>query len=122
MYKNLKMEKTYQPEVIELADKIIGTLHEDGFFTESGIEHPEPAKPVICDFLTEKFIAGKLVNGSVETNDEEFRKVLGLVIAECTLRSLTKKGFTNSVEDENGEEVFFLTEKGKSYHKNMKRR
>lgn len=111
------MEKTYQPEVIELSDKMINTLKDDGFFEESGITDHTPANGVLRDFLTEKFIEGKLTDGVVEVGDEEFMNVLSMIIAKCTLTSLVEKGYVNSVEDENDEEVFFLTEKGKQYKK-----
>jgi predicted transcriptional regulator len=66
----------------------------------------------ISDKLTEKFINGELENEELFTTDE-FVAMLQMIIAENVLRELQKKGLITSYEDENTEEVFFLTELGK---------
>jgi ribosomal protein S25 len=66
----------------------------------------------ISDKLTEKFINGELENEDLFVSGE-FVGMLQMIIAENVLRELQKKGLITSYEDENTEEVFFLTELGK---------
>jgi len=115
------MKKTYQPQVIEIGDAMMQSLVNSNFFEEEGITDIEPGRPIVYDFLTEKFINGQINDGKLQITDEEFTKLLSLVRAECILVSLKNKGFLNSYEDENTEEQFFLTEMGKEYTKNMKK-
>ena len=114
------MNKTYQPQVIKLGNNMIESLLESGFFAEQEITDHTPAIPVVCDFLTEKFIEGKLNDGAVEFTEKEFTTLLGLMNAACVLNSLKKKGFANSYEDENTEEVFFLTKEGEEIGEMLK--
>jgi DNA-binding PadR family transcriptional regulator len=41
------------------------------------------------------------------------------IIAGSILYQLKEKGYVNSYEDENTDEVFFLTEEGREYVKNI---
>jgi len=107
------MNKTYQPQVIELGNIMIESLLKDGFFTEQEIEDHTPSFPIVYDFLTEKFINGQLNDGVAEVSEEEFTRLLGSINAECVLVSLKKKGLVDSYKDEHTEEVFFLTKEGK---------
>jgi hypothetical protein len=111
------MNKTYQPQVIELCKQIVESLIDSGFFTENEITDNTPAYPVLCDFLTEKFIIGDLNNCMINLTDEESMKLLKMIGASCVLNSLKKKGFINSCEDENGEDIFFLSKNAEKFLK-----
>jgi hypothetical protein len=108
------MSKIYQPIVIERTEEIIESLIENKFFEDYEIEVTDYAKRRISDMLTEKFI-----NGDVDLNDDEiftedeFDVLLKEIVAGTVLYELKSKGLINSYEDENTEEMFFLTEKGK---------
>ena len=93
------------------------SLEEDGFFKEYDIVDIEPAKSVLCDSLTEKFISGDLNDGSANYDDNEFEKIMNLMIVSCLLEGIKHKGYIDSFPDENGEEMYFTTEKGKQYMK-----
>ena len=114
------MEKTYQPQVIELGKKMMQSLIDSEFFIENEITDHIPSFVILHDFLTEKFINGQICDGAVELDEEEFTKLLSSMRAACILASLKKKGFAESYEDENTEEVFFLTKKGKEYGEKLK--
>lgn len=103
---------TYQPAVIEKTNVIIDELIYSNFFKDNEIEDIGFAIKTISDNLTEKFINGELENEELFTTDE-FVAMLQMIIAENVLRELQKKGLITSYEDENTEEVFFLTELGK---------
>lgn len=105
------MKKTYQPFIIQKSDEILYLLKDD-------IESTENTKNRLCDFLTEKFIKGDL---SSETPIEEIfeEEELLLFIHESLIRQdlehLIETGLVNTLNDENGEEMFFITEEGKKY-------
>ena len=103
---------TYQPIVIEKTNVLIDELIYSGFFEENGIEDVNFAIKLISDILTEKFINGEIENDDVYST-EEFTKMLQMIIAENVLRDLQKRGLIKSYEDDNTEEIFFLTELGK---------
>jgi predicted transcriptional regulator len=103
---------TYQPIVIEKTNVIIDELIYSNFFKDNEIMDIGFAMKTISDILTEKFINGELENEELFTTDE-FVAMLQMIIAENVLRELQKKGLITSYEDENTEEVFFLTELGK---------
>lgn len=103
---------TYQPIVIEKTNVLIDELIYSGFFEENGIEDVNFAIKLISDSLTEKFINGEIENDDVYST-EEFTKMLQMIIAENVLRDLQKRGLIKSYEDDNTEEIFFLTELGK---------
>lgn len=109
------MNKTYQPQIIEISEDIVESLTSSGFFIENEIEDNSPALNVVCDILTEKFIKGDISDGMVDFTDEEFESLLRMIKAVCLLKSLKKKGLADSYEDENTEEVFFLTKDGKAF-------
>jgi ribosomal protein S25 len=103
---------TYQPIVIEKANVIIDELIYSNFFKDNEIMDISFAIKTISDKLTEKFINGELENEDLFVSGE-FVGMLQMIIAENVLRELQKKGLITSYEDENTEEVFFLTELGK---------
>ena len=108
------MKKTYQPQIIELSNKIIDVLITDNFFDDIDIDNIEPAQLVLCDYLTQKFINLDELE-SIISNEKEFGEVLKLMLASINLNNLKRKGFLNSFIDEDGEEKYFLTETGKLF-------
>lgn len=111
------MSKIFQPKVKEIAKEIIDDLTESGFFAEYEIINTEFANEYLCEKLTEKFIIGELDLEEALFDEPEFTKILQEIIAGSLLTELKKKGYINSYEDENTEELFFLTEEGKKYVK-----
>jgi hypothetical protein len=111
----LNMDKVvYQPSIIKKADAYIDVLIDDGFFKELEITDLTFAKNELCRILTDKFINGELNESDTELlTAKEAEDYLNLVITESVLRSLQERGLIGSYEDENTEEVFFLTEMGK---------
>ena len=111
------MNKIYQPIVIEMTNEIITDLTESEFFVNYDIQSTVFAEKYLLDKLTEKFILGELENEDDEFlgvfNDEEFEVVLREIVAGSVLYELKEKGLVDSYEDENTEEMFFLTKKGK---------
>jgi len=117
------MSKIYSPQIIEYTQKVIELLsiHDEtvggNFFETQTPEDPELGKEVlyekIADVATENF----LVKETILLTEEQFDDVFITTKLEVILRSLQKKGLLNSVDNEHGEEVFFLTERGKQLAK-----
>jgi hypothetical protein len=104
----------YLPKIENIANEIIQTLIEDKFFEDFEIEDYSYTKKRFCEELTTKFLLNGLENEDIGIfNEDEFDKILKEIVAEDMLRSLQKTGLINSYEDDNTEEVFFLTEKGR---------
>jgi len=108
---------TYQPIVIKKAEDMVSVLRETNFFYDYEIENEEFAFNYMCEKLTDKFIDGKL-NENVEDDEhlfteDEMEKYLREIIAGSLLYELRDKGYIDSIEDENNEERFFLTDLGK---------
>jgi hypothetical protein len=112
------MEKTYQQVVKDSAEQIILSLKESGYFEEYEIEDDSFARRYLCDVLTEKFIQNGLDTYEGIFNEEEFETILKEICVGSLLEQLKEKKFVSSYEDENTEEVFFLTKEGKEYLKN----
>lgn len=109
----------YQPIVIEKTTEILCILEESNFFKDYEIENFDFAIKYLNDKLTEKFILGELDEQSDNLfGEEEFNVILREIIAGTILTELKHKGLVNSYEDDNTEELFFLTQKGKKMLKN----
>jgi hypothetical protein len=110
------MSKIYQPFILERVEEIMIALEESKFFEEHELEDRNFAKNHLSDILTEKFISGVIDSQTEDIFDEdEFGNILKQIIAGTVLNELKMKGYINSYEDENTEEIFFLTNKGKNY-------
>jgi hypothetical protein len=111
------MKPIYQPIVLKHAENIIEVFNESGFFEDYEIEDKSYAMGYLCDKLTDKFILGELnedIDEYVFTEDE-MEKILREIIAGTYLTELQDKGLVDSIEDNNDEERFFLTDLGKEW-------
>jgi hypothetical protein len=112
------MSKVYQPIVIEETENLIEGLRESKFFEDYEIEDLTFVREHLLEIMTQKFIDGSLDEEFEELfSEDEFTKILQELVAGSLLYEMKEKGFVNSYEDENTEETFFLTEKGKDYLK-----
>ena len=112
------MKATYQPDIIEKANYIIGILEIDDFFNKYEIKNIEAVREKLCRELTKKFIENGLDNDPDYFTREEKIRILKEIIQHDTLLMLKDDGIVESYSDENTEETFFLTEKGKDWIKN----
>lgn len=113
------MPTAYQPIVIEETENLIQGLIESQFFIDYEIDDYSFARQHILDLLTKKFIDGLLEDEEIELfTEDEFAKLLQEILAGSLLYDLKEKGLINSYEDDDTEEVFFVTEEGKKLLKN----
>lgn len=110
----IKMGKIYQPSVIEKADELIEILIEERFFEDYEIDNYDFATNYLKDKLTDKFILGTLESEDDDVfTEEEYELILREIVAGSVLYELKEKGLVDSYEDEETEEMFFLTKEGK---------
>jgi len=119
-YKKTHMKTTYQPEVIRQTEIIIEGLKESEFFDDYEITDLTYTRQYLNEFFTQKFIDGKLEDDIEELfTEEEFEVILREIAAGTVLFELKQKGLVDSYEDDNTEEMFFLTEEGKKFVKKL---
>lgn len=114
------MAKAYQPIVIEETENLLKGLIISEFFSDYQIDDVSYAREYILNKMTEKYISGQLTDEETELfSEEEFTQMLKEIVAGTILDDLKKKGYINSYEDDETEEMFFLTEEGKEYLTNL---
>ena len=116
------MSRVYQPIVIDKAEEVIKILEECSFFKDHDIDNLNFAKEYLCDKLTEKFISGNIdIENDELFMENEFEDMLKEIVVGTVLLELKNKGIINSYEDDNTEEVFFLTKEGKEHLETLKK-
>lgn len=116
------MSKVYQQVVLEECEAIVTTLTEMEFFKDYDIHDLTFVRKHLCDLLTQKYIDGLLGEDDINIfTEDEFDKLLKDLAAGSVLYELKKKGFIDSYEDDETEEIFFLSEMGKKYLEEMKK-
>ena len=111
------MGKVYQPFILEKADLILEILKDD-------IKCTEKEKNRLCDILTDKYIKGELdAEDPVHSifNREELMSFIEESLIHEDLDHLAELGLIDSIDDENNEELYFITEKGKKYVEELKK-
>lgn len=120
------MSKTYQPFIVKLSEELIEILDKQvNFFQEENITSTDYAKMAICELLTEKFLRGEISSDEEEGprfTEDEFKTLLSQIVTNNALSGLVEKGLINFLEDEDGEEMFFLTSKGKEYAETLQKK
>jgi len=118
---NKNMSTVYQPIVIEESEQLLIGLVESKFFEDYEITDLTFARQYILEIMNQKYISGLLGEETDELfSEDEFTKILQEIVAGTVLHDLKQGGYLNSYEDENTEEMFFLTDKGKKYLESKK--
>lgn len=107
--KRSKYYENYPPAVSEVSEKLLEILTEERFFEEENADYDITFKR-FADFSLSKWAKG---NPMDDFSIDEFSNMLKYSIVESNLSKMNEKGFLDSIENEKGEMVYFLTEKGK---------
>lgn len=120
------MSKTYQPFIVKLSEELIEILDKQvNFFQEENITSTDYAKMAICELLTEKFLRGEISSDEevgTRFTEDEFKTLLSQIVVNNALSGLVEKGLINFLENEDGEEMFFLTSNGKEYTETLQKK
>jgi len=106
------MESNYPEAVTAFSEKLVGGLHDTGFFSDYEINDADVIDKAATHIQQAAFESW-LADGEISISEETMEIILHKIIAEDTLNKMQNKGLISSIEDESGTEVFFLTEKGK---------
>jgi hypothetical protein len=107
------MESNFYPEEVKTWSKTLtGFLTEEGFFEEYGV-NPKIGVPVMERRLCESVLPTWLNDGEMTISEDNLESIMRTTVTEALLIGLKGKGLIDSVEDAEGEEVFFLTSQGK---------
>lgn len=109
---------SYPYSVSEFSGNLVDGLKEIGFFEEEPDVNPSILFKNFCEEFMPKWIEGREPEEYLE-NEEVFQNVIVRSITESVLTDLKARGMVDSIEDENGEEVFFLTTIGKEEVESM---
>lgn len=97
-----KKVTTYTENLIKiLSEELDSEYNNENFLT------------ILQDRLNDKSVNEFIKNGDVVIPENEFDDCFSMSIIEYTVMNMVDDGIVNFVEDENGKETFFLTEKGK---------
>ena len=71
---------------------------------------------LLCESALTKFLG----DGEIFFNEEEFVSMCHLAAAQTAIRDLKDAGFVDSIEDENGREIMWLTQQGIDHANKLK--
>lgn len=98
------------PQAVEQAlDTIVEGLENTGFFEQEQVEH-RYVREEFGKVLFEQWLG----DGEFGITIDQAQDLLNRAMINQSLDSLEKRGLVGVIEDENGEEIVYLTEKGKN--------
>ncbi len=99
----------YPNSVSELTEKLLEGLEEEGFFEKEGADYNITFKR-FADTVFRNWLSGEDLEN---ISEKEFSQILNLSIIQSDLESLRGRGVLETIENDEGEPMYFLTEKGK---------
>jgi len=99
----------YPNSVSELTEKLLEGLEEEGFFEKEGADYNITFKR-FADSVFKNWLSGEDLEN---ISEEEFSQILNLSIIQSDLESLRDRGVLETIENDEGEPMYFLTDKGK---------
>lgn len=83
------------------------------FFTDTELfSNADVARETYRDIAGRYALQSWLDTGDIRVSDDEFTEILDKVILESAIKILQAKGMIDSVEDTDGEMIYWPTEKG----------
>lgn len=113
----MKDKVLFPDSVRDALNKLTTAVEEVGFFddpNEIPPDHIEQAKTNLWNIAGEELLC-KFIAGSTDflLNEEEVNKILTHTIIQTNLDSLMEDKLIDGIENEHGEMVYWLTNKGK---------
>lgn len=99
----------YPQEVEQALDELEQELQDTNFYVDIPDTDSPTVRKVFGKILFDKWCS----TGALNVNQEEAEDAIRRCVMESALQSLIDKGLVNTIENEQGKEVVFLTSKGK---------
>ena len=108
--------ETYPTSVADVTERLLEGLEEAEFFAKEEADYNVTFKRFADFFL------GRWVNGEEleDFPEEEFSNILNKSIIESDIKRLSDRNLLDCIEDEKGETLYFVTEKGKKEMEKLK--
>lgn len=116
-----KMKTNYPNTVQEWLNQFYSKLKKDGFFEdqELGLYSEEKVYYHFQETLGDAALQSWLKDGEVTLQGKELTILLFQVVVKTHVEELKNEGTVDSIENENGDEVMWLTQKGKNEIKDL---
>jgi len=111
-------EVIYPPQIEEVLLEWQEALENPEFLSEQGI-HPYYVKQAVRETFGPVMMDQWLKMGEVQITEELAEPLIKRFIVSAIVLEMKDNGLIDSIEDENGEEVFWATAKGKEHGKNL---
>ena len=103
----------YPQSVNEFVAKVVDSLEESGFLKQENIDR-ESAIEAFGEIIFEKWMRGD----ELIMTEEEATKGMQMSVVISAMKNLMNEKLVDTIEDENGEPVYFLTKEGRDYAEN----
>tara|TARA_Y100001938_G_C8076632_1_gene426507 strand:- start:881 stop:1228 length:348 start_codon:yes stop_codon:yes gene_type:complete len=115
------MKTNYPHTVQEWLETLYSNLKKEGFFKdqELGLYSEERVYYHFQDILGVVALQSWLKDGEVKLTEKELTTLLFQVVVKTHIEELKNEGTVDYIEDENGDEVMWLTQKGKNQIKDL---
>lgn len=103
------VSKNYPESVQSVVDKVMNIIVSESYHIRQRVDL-NILEEAICKSALDKFIGGS----EMSWDWGEFEDMVSYAEVQTHINYLLKEGWLDSIENENGEEVMWITEKGRS--------
>jgi hypothetical protein len=110
------MEQPKSPKVVRRkVETVLDVIRKSGYFEIFDLKE-DYARKEITHTVLEEYAKQMSTNFEMTWGDKKIGEMLSRIFVGSILHELKEEGIVGTYEDENTEEVFFLTKKGKKYN------
>lgn len=115
----------FSPDILEYTNKIIQSLDDAAYDYDIDYfeEYSDPVlgrkifHRLLCETATRNLLERE--DGDIMLDSEQFMRCMRESVIRTSLETLRQKGLVDWIENENGDDVVFVTEKGKDMGKSL---
>ena len=108
------MEQPKSPKIVKRkVETVLNVIRKSGYFEIFDLKE-DYARKEITHTVLEEYTKQMSSNFEMTWDDKRIGEMLSRIFVGSILHELKEEGIVGTYEDENTEEVFFLTKKGKS--------
>ena len=110
------MEQPKSPKIVKRkVETVLNVIRKSGYFEIFDLKE-DYARKEITHTVLEEYTKQMSSNFEMTWDDKRIGEMLSRIFVGSILHELKEEGIVGTYEDENTEEVFFLTKKGKKYN------